>query len=373
MPYFAHYFHSMSPLVQSASASLSSSDSALLSIVILFLFGIFALIALVFVSNWIIFQKAGKPGWASIIPFYNRVVALDIAGKPLWWVLFLIIPFVNIVFLVIVARRIAANFGHGRWFMVGMIFLPFIFLPILAFGKSSYQNVSPMSAPLSEFTKWAFIALFASAIISIPYTLLFSGIGTANQGPSQPLTIIDADAGYAADDNYVYYQDKVVDGADPVSFAMVGSYGVDDNNVYYAGAVLAKADPKTFEAVGEKYSLYAKDASSVYYADKMLSGADPATFELVGHSSYAKDSHAVYLSDTLITGIADPSSFESLGDSYVKDNRDVYYLDTSGTAYRAIPVSKADRETFRTDYDEKGTYDAHDKNVFYKYGFAIKK
>ncbi|MFO0261358.1 MAG: DUF5684 domain-containing protein, partial [Planctomycetota bacterium] len=46
-----------------------------------------ALFALIIASLWIIFTKAGQPGWASLIPFYNLYVMLQIVGKPAWWLL----------------------------------------------------------------------------------------------------------------------------------------------------------------------------------------------------------------------------------------------------------------------------------------------
>ena len=51
---------------------------------------------LVIVSLWIIFKKAGKPGWASIVPIYNIIVLIQIVGLPLWYLVLLIIPFANI-------------------------------------------------------------------------------------------------------------------------------------------------------------------------------------------------------------------------------------------------------------------------------------
>ncbi|MEA2043640.1 MAG: DUF5684 domain-containing protein, partial [Bacteroidota bacterium] len=44
-----------------------------------------AIIVLMIASLWKIFEKAGKPGWASIIPIYNLIVLLEIVGKPVWW------------------------------------------------------------------------------------------------------------------------------------------------------------------------------------------------------------------------------------------------------------------------------------------------
>jgi len=97
-----------------------------------------AIVALMIVSIWKVFAKAGKPGWAAIIPIYNVIVLLEIVGKPWWWLLLMLIPIVNIVILIVVYHRLSVVFGHGVGFTLGLIFLGIIFLPILAFGDSKY-------------------------------------------------------------------------------------------------------------------------------------------------------------------------------------------------------------------------------------------
>ena len=99
---------------------------------------VLAVVVLVIVAMWKIFAKAGKPGWASLIPIYNAYVFLQIAGKPGWWLVLLLIPFVNLVFGIIATLAFCKNFGKGAGFAVGMIFLPVIFYPILAFGDAAY-------------------------------------------------------------------------------------------------------------------------------------------------------------------------------------------------------------------------------------------
>src|ERR1043165_3428841 len=88
---------------------------------------------------WKIFEKAGQPGWASIIPIYNTIILLKIAGKPWWWLFLLMIPFVGIVFAFIAFIDLAKNFGKGTGFGVGLVLLSFIFFPILAFGSTRYM------------------------------------------------------------------------------------------------------------------------------------------------------------------------------------------------------------------------------------------
>jgi hypothetical protein len=98
-----------------------------------------AIALLIVASMWKIFVKAGEPGWAAIIPIYNFIVLLKIAGKPAWWIVLLLIPVVNFVILAIVCISLAKNFGKGAGFGLGLLFLSPIFYPMLAFGDSRYQ------------------------------------------------------------------------------------------------------------------------------------------------------------------------------------------------------------------------------------------
>ncbi len=90
-------------------------------------------------SYWMIFDKAGQPGWAAIIPIYNIVVLLQVVKKPIWWIILMLIPFVNIIVAIIVIHGLSKAFGKGGGFTVGLILLPFIFFPVLAFGEATYQ------------------------------------------------------------------------------------------------------------------------------------------------------------------------------------------------------------------------------------------
>ena len=103
--------------------------------------GIFSLAVLVFyiISMWKIFVKAGKPGWAILIPFYNTLVELQILGRP-WWFLLLIIfvPVADFVIGIILIFDMARVFGKSIGFGFGLLFLSFIFIPILAFSDAKY-------------------------------------------------------------------------------------------------------------------------------------------------------------------------------------------------------------------------------------------
>jgi len=89
-------------------------------------------------GQWYMFEKAGKPGWGMIIPIYNIIVWCQIAKKPEWWVALLLVPIVNIVFLVMIYNGISKNFGKTEGFTVGLVFLGNIFMAILGYGDAKY-------------------------------------------------------------------------------------------------------------------------------------------------------------------------------------------------------------------------------------------
>jgi len=106
------------------------------------LFGL-AIALFMIVVMWKVFVKANQPGWGCLIPFYNLYLILKIAGKPGWWLIWFFIPIVNIIIAIIVTVDFAKTFNKGGGFAVGLILLPIIFYPILAFGSAVYQRITP--------------------------------------------------------------------------------------------------------------------------------------------------------------------------------------------------------------------------------------
>ena len=95
------------------------------------------------IATWKIFVKAGKPGWAAIIPFYNTYVLFELVGMKGWYVFLAFIPFVGSIILavmnIIANVKLAKCFGKSDGFAVGLVLLNIIFLPILAFDDSTYE------------------------------------------------------------------------------------------------------------------------------------------------------------------------------------------------------------------------------------------
>ncbi len=116
----------------------TSSSGAAGGIVFVILY--LALIVLMLASLWKIFAKMTQPGWYGIIPIFNYCVIAKQSGKDWWWGLLPLVPCIGIIFLIILWNELAKMFGKGVGYTVGIVILPFIFLPMLAFGSAEYQG-----------------------------------------------------------------------------------------------------------------------------------------------------------------------------------------------------------------------------------------
>ncbi len=96
---------------------------------------VIAIIVLILVSFYKVFEKAGRPGWEGLVPIYNiYIMATKIVGKPTWFFVMCLIPIVNYIFIVWLYNLLAKSFGKSEGFTVGLVLLGFVFLPILAFN-----------------------------------------------------------------------------------------------------------------------------------------------------------------------------------------------------------------------------------------------
>lgn len=121
------------------------------------------------VSFWRLFEKAGVPGWKSIIPFYSDYMLFKIAWQTVYfWILLLLSAIINILqfftnngyvtgvgasIITIIAmvisvgtlfiqfmytRNLARAYGKSSGFGIGLFFLYPIFILILGLGSSRY-------------------------------------------------------------------------------------------------------------------------------------------------------------------------------------------------------------------------------------------
>ena len=126
----------------------TAADGGILGTMLLLIGAVYLVL---FVATWKIYTKAGRPGWAALIPIYSTVVFCQICGRSGWLTLALMIPGVNVIVSIMLTVDLARVFGRGTGFMLGLIFLSPIFFPILAFGSSRYvgrpSGRSGMTAP----------------------------------------------------------------------------------------------------------------------------------------------------------------------------------------------------------------------------------
>lgn len=89
---------------------------------------------------WKMFEKAGEPGWAAIVPIYNTYMMIKVSGNPNYFLLLYFVPIIALYPAIKVPWDLAKQFGKGGGYGLGMIFLPFVFMPLLGFGDAEYQG-----------------------------------------------------------------------------------------------------------------------------------------------------------------------------------------------------------------------------------------
>ncbi|QHS62504.1 DUF5684 domain-containing protein [Chitinophaga agri] len=130
-------------------SSYESADAGAVLAGLGFTFFLFFIGIMVFytICNWKIFTKAGKPGWACLVPIYGTIVMLEIVGKPWWYIFMFMIPIYGWFVLPIqLTHHLSKSFGKDVGFTLGLLFLGFIFVPLLAFS-SDIQYVGPYGNP----------------------------------------------------------------------------------------------------------------------------------------------------------------------------------------------------------------------------------
>jgi len=130
-----------------AMAMLQSDNSGLFGALFggIWLLFWLAIVVVFIIGGWKVFEKAGQPGWAIIVPIYNAYILLKIAGRPGWWLLLYLIPLVNIVIALIVAIDVAKSFGQSAVFGIVLLFL-FCGIGYLVLGFGSYRYLGPAAA-----------------------------------------------------------------------------------------------------------------------------------------------------------------------------------------------------------------------------------
>ena len=121
--------------------------------VILLILGILiglAYIVLLIVSWWRIYTKAGRPGWANLIPVYGAIEFFNVAWGNGAYFLFMLLPVINVLVFIITIQKLSESFGRGIGYTLGMFLLPGIFIPILGLGKDKHIRYEAQKALETE-------------------------------------------------------------------------------------------------------------------------------------------------------------------------------------------------------------------------------
>lgn len=127
--------------------------SVLLAILIVLL----AIIVVGIVGGWFVYKKAGREGWAAIIPIYTTYilyeitwgngilgliyVALAVIGALGWPIISLLCTLMVVALNIFTFYKLAKAFGEGIPFTVGLVLLSPIFMLILGLSANKYQGV----------------------------------------------------------------------------------------------------------------------------------------------------------------------------------------------------------------------------------------
>ena len=116
------------------------SEMLVYSNILSYLIVILAFFVFSVIVYWKIFTKAGEDGWKSMIPIYNSYTLYKITYGNGWLFLLTLIPYLGFFIGLKQKFDLAKVYGKGIGFGIGIFFLGIIFLPILAFGSSEYQE-----------------------------------------------------------------------------------------------------------------------------------------------------------------------------------------------------------------------------------------
>ncbi len=151
-------------------------------------------IILTVVGLWKLFEKAGYPGWIAIIPFYNFYIWLKIIHKPLWWYIFIIVPFINVFTLLLMIVELVKTFKkHGLIEQAISVIVPFIYLPYLGFKKDEkyYDPSKHKPEKKGAMREWVDAIIFAVIAATIIRTFLIEAYTIPTSSMEKSLLVGD--------------------------------------------------------------------------------------------------------------------------------------------------------------------------------------
>ena len=89
-----------------------------------------------YVGLYLLFEKAGEKGWKALIPYYNLYIMTKITGRPWYWILYLLIPIVNVFIIFGLFIDLYRSFGKEKFWELGVgLVFAFVYLPYLGLQK----------------------------------------------------------------------------------------------------------------------------------------------------------------------------------------------------------------------------------------------
>jgi signal peptidase I len=123
--------------------------------------------------NYWIFKDAGEDSYKALIPFYNYYIWLKVIGKPWWWLLLMLVPFINFFMVMLMLVQTALNYGKTKLHEQALaVLIPFVYIPYLGISeKENYikpeNRVKVVKSQLREWTDAIIFAVVAASIIRI--------------------------------------------------------------------------------------------------------------------------------------------------------------------------------------------------------------
>lgn len=156
---------------------------------------IITLILVVFPAiNYFTFPKAGFKSYLSLIPFYNYYIWLKLIGKPWWWLLLMLVPFINVFMVMLFLVQTAVAFGKYKlWEQALAVVFPIVYIPYLGISKKEkYYPVNDRIKPKrSQAREWIDALIFAIVAATIIRMFIFEAYTIPTSSMEKSLLVGD--------------------------------------------------------------------------------------------------------------------------------------------------------------------------------------
>jgi signal peptidase I len=123
--------------------------------------------------NYWIFSEAGVEGYKALIPFYNYYIWLKVIEKPWWWLLLMLVPFINMFMIMLMLVKTAVSYGKYKLGDQALsVLFPLVYIPYLGISDKEHyikpeNRVIHKKSQIREWTDAIIFAVVAASIIRI--------------------------------------------------------------------------------------------------------------------------------------------------------------------------------------------------------------